>query len=1651
MSPPDSEAGASAAGSSGADSESLWGSLPRALEAPAAYSLVEAAECRALWGKLGQNAAAAVVRGGAYEGLYELSRQLLNRYGPNGRRAPPHDLTEVHHGLDFLSKGDARDKITPDATILHSEEEDRLLDVRYRFVAGQLKCFDLQGVVREAANAYAEMLSSAATDPSLDVARQVTDWADKHYDPSLLCGGMEGVAPYLRPSAASGCPELPAGWQAKAKGRMKYDVRVNGGLIRFGDGTLDWAGERPRGKRRGKACPDAAAASDRASPRPPCEPMLTRGDSASGSAGPAASCCGGCGGSSSPCSFSSCERSKPPSCCASPRSLTVNLAPPGSVYFLSVFIWTVYHVYTRRLAVLGSLSAAPPKLRLTNAMIDVISRHWDCYSRREHEAEIKRLEGNVVIKKSPVDAMELYTQALLLSPPGDVNRIACYANRAQCKKNACPPAAPLRGNETAVALLSSSVDDCTAALAIRPDHEKALYRKAVALRLLDEHVLSLECYATLLSHHPKNEEAHRQACLLLKSDALRSRLRQFEAPWEAHQLEVQKKEAGKPSAKRSPAGKKAAKQQKQQPHHLRARTVTLCSAIETAGPALWEFFGDITRRLADVEKKQERLARERELAATRKAREKEEKREREKQAEQKARERREKESRDAAERERARLAAERERREAERDERRRREAEKKSLDEARRLDEQAAAGKSKAATELEQKKRAKDAENKKTAQDDEQKKRGKDADSKKTVQDDEQKKRGKDVESKKTAQDEGRRAPADDAAAGKAGAPGEPKGKSAEGKKAQDSHPNKAAAEQEQKKRAKDATSKNAAPADEQKKREAKKPQDNPGTVGTEQEQQKKRAKDAESRKAAQEEEQKKRAAKEAEAKKPQDETKRQPAAGEAPPKKQARDVGTPQQRESAGSAADPSAELGQPGRGKQRAKDAAKVPQQAPPPPADGKQQQQQQPPPEPKKKKDAPKQQPPGGLARKPAEQKQQPQPQQQQQPPQAVPKQQQQQQQQQQPSQAAPKQQQQQQQQQPPQAAPKQQQQQQQPPQAATKQQQQQQPQQLPQAALRQQQQPQQPQHPQQIFLLAKDAPAPALSANGAKTGGPASSAAALSDGVPGVPEPSAPPKTDGTLHSQTQPADSKPPAVPPAGTLSKPPAAAEPAKAKQQTDPLAAAECEPGAKPGKKLADQPPPRAAGGKPAERDGSPQAKKAKPATDAFRKEPGRIPDKWGGSGNELSGYLEAALMRKAKSGAAAAGAAAGQAKRAKRAKPDEDQKNRARQQDKAAPGTAHQNPRSGGDESGDDAEPPIPKQTLSSSAMGRDAADVDPCHGLKPENSNAQPSASQFNFLPRVSFVTPRGSQSEADKTKSHPSRAQPTPQGDHHAYPPTAASRHNPSCPTGKPLPMTNYFPATAFPPYTDYPMGIPAHHMYLNNPLYHHPQHPPPPPHPMNYLQPYPMGYPPYFPGASPPAQIHPTKRPKPPADPYSAKPPRSPEFPLPGGGGGGGAKDAKPASGRKPARPVVTFPPLDALHPAAAAPAAAADLSTPPSRPAADATSPTGDALLHLVEKVLEGTPAKDLDARAQMRTMGDDDSSDLREIEHGNRGSASRRAVDDFFEAKEPFDGLDDNDELITTLLKQLNIRADSTSEGSLDFTFPTESSDWADLLKPIA
>ncbi|KAJ9456371.1 hypothetical protein DIPPA_15931 [Diplonema papillatum] len=113
MSPPDSEAGASAAGSSGADSESLWGSLPRALEAPAAYSLVEAAECRALWGKLGQNAAAAVVRGGAYEGLYELSRQLLNRYGPNGRRAPPHNLTEVHHGLDLLSRGDARDKICP--------------------------------------------------------------------------------------------------------------------------------------------------------------------------------------------------------------------------------------------------------------------------------------------------------------------------------------------------------------------------------------------------------------------------------------------------------------------------------------------------------------------------------------------------------------------------------------------------------------------------------------------------------------------------------------------------------------------------------------------------------------------------------------------------------------------------------------------------------------------------------------------------------------------------------------------------------------------------------------------------------------------------------------------------------------------------------------------------------------------------------------------------------------------------------------------------------------------------------------------------------------------------------------------------------------------------------------------------------------------------------------------------------------------------------------------------------------------------------------------------------------------------------------------------------------------------------------------------
>jgi len=109
-------------------------------------------------------------------------------------------------------------------------------------------------------------------------------------------------------------------------------------------------------------------------------------------------------------------------------------------------------------------------------------------------ARESKQQGNTHFQAGRLEAaIECYTHAIELAPPDEPERAVFFANRAACYAK--------MGEHLGV------VEDCTAALTLRPEYTKALMRRALAREQLDQSTEALEDAKEALRLEPDSKEA----------------------------------------------------------------------------------------------------------------------------------------------------------------------------------------------------------------------------------------------------------------------------------------------------------------------------------------------------------------------------------------------------------------------------------------------------------------------------------------------------------------------------------------------------------------------------------------------------------------------------------------------------------------------------------------------------------------------------------------------------------------------------------------------------------------------------------------------------------------------------------------------------------------------------------------------------------------------------------------------------------------------------------------------------------------------------------------------------------------------------------------------------------------------------------------
>eukprot|EP01063_Lacrimia_lanifica_P034103 TRINITY_DN6228_c0_g2_i1.p1 TRINITY_DN6228_c0_g2~~TRINITY_DN6228_c0_g2_i1.p1 ORF type:complete len:1140 (+),score=524.46 TRINITY_DN6228_c0_g2_i1:139-3558(+) len=633
-------------------SERLWRLLPSELAAPRRYTVPHLADFVLVWVTLEPGVRYTILSVPEHQALFELTRWFLQRY----------PLEEADGGREAIRQ-DEEDAF---GMIVHALRGVRLADVAER--ARQA----LAGKIEEAARR-----SAAATSPEIDLLPLVESAAKELADPSGMCGGVDGLQPYLAatpnppipPSAAAAAAAVrpqsspTAAGSAKAQGAPaeRCDVLVGAKAISFG----------PRG-------PPAAAAAG-----------LAEVYSAAGAAPEE-------GGAA-----------------AAPTPREVKGIDARGGYYLAMFFWAALHLSVQKLA---TLAAGKDGCRSAKQITLDITR-LDAFGSAVLAAQQEKARGNDRVKvRAYEEAIRFYTQAIDISPPGDANRIQLYTNRALAWSRyhaaavddpGADGAAAAVGPAAAKKILQFTICDCDRALQLDPASEKAWYRRGKALESLGELATAVQAFASALYFHPANEEAKGNVKRILRLPEFAAEVRALATAWGLEQAALRKLLYPSAAAAPSHGGKKEKpkkgkhKKQPPPPHGDAAAAVPpakkaalgkllqvdLLEAVEK-GMEVWGFLSTAGHRIKEVAERDARLKEEKEKAEekkregkAKKEKEKAARREEEQRQQDRLREKREKEAREAAEREHLRVETERLRKEAEREERRK-QLEQKELREA---------------------------------------------------------------------------------------------------------------------------------------------------------------------------------------------------------------------------------------------------------------------------------------------------------------------------------------------------------------------------------------------------------------------------------------------------------------------------------------------------------------------------------------------------------------------------------------------------------------------------------------------------------------------------------------------------------------------------------------------------------------------------------------------------------------------------------------------------------------------------------------------------------------------------------------------------------------------------------------------------------
>jgi len=183
-----------------------------------------------------------------------------------------------------------------------------------------------------------------------------------------------------------------------------------------------------------------------------------------------------------------------------------------TAYSVAMFMWVTIHLLLRRLSLIGGYweeNAGDPSAKpLSSQLVRQLTTVLDGFEMALNQAQRRKVTGDRHYgRREWRAAIQEYSKAIELSPPGDEGRYMYYSHRAGCF---------LQVGEHARAL-----EDCNLSLNYNTRYFPTLYRRAQAYEQLGKKASALADLERLLQLHPDHMPAQDYRARLLQKTAAR--------------------------------------------------------------------------------------------------------------------------------------------------------------------------------------------------------------------------------------------------------------------------------------------------------------------------------------------------------------------------------------------------------------------------------------------------------------------------------------------------------------------------------------------------------------------------------------------------------------------------------------------------------------------------------------------------------------------------------------------------------------------------------------------------------------------------------------------------------------------------------------------------------------------------------------------------------------------------------------------------------------------------------------------------------------------------------------------------------------------------------------------------------------------------